>query len=86
MLCSKLKVKQPNGINWGYCQLHISHKAAKCITSPGSHVTVSINFHHQYLPELLVNVYRYCVIVKSILLLCSRKPDFVKFSHIYTKL
>ena len=39
------------------------------------------NFQHQYLPELLVNVYSYHLMVKSVLL-CVWKVDFLKLDHI----
>ena len=35
------------------------------------------NFHHQYLPELLVNVYSYRLMVKCVLLLCVWKLNFL---------
>ena len=34
------------------------------------------NFQHQYLPELLVNVYSYCVMVKVCLSVVCVKTDF----------
>ena len=39
------------------------------------------NFHYQYMAELLVNVYSYCLMVKCVLLLCVWKPGFLKSGH-----
>ena len=42
------------------------------------------NIQYQYLPELLVNIYSYHLIVleKCVLLLCVKKLGFLRFSHI----
>ena len=41
------------------------------------------NFQHQYLPELLVKVYSYPLVVKKcVLLLCAWKASFLKSGHI----
>ena len=40
------------------------------------------NFQYQYLPKLLVNVYSYCLMVKSVLLY-AWKQAFLKSGHIY---
>ena len=40
------------------------------------------NFQHQYLSELLVNVYSYCLMVKvCLVVVCIWKPAFLKCSH-----
>ena len=42
------------------------------------------NFQHQYMPQLLVNVYSYRLMVKKcVLLLCAWKASFLKSGHIY---
>ena len=45
------------------------------------------NLHHQYLAELLLNVYSYYVMVKSLfccyVYTCILKPAFVKSSHTF---
>ena len=38
------------------------------------------NFQHQYLAELFVNMYSYCLMVKSV---SCWKPPFLRFGHIF---
>ena len=52
----------------------------ECLTSHGK--SRLGNFQHQHLSELLVNVYSYCLMVKSVLMLCASKVAFLKSGHI----